>query len=79
MDHYSKHGLNPEEETIEDILKPLAYTMINLESMELYHIPSDPSEKVNLIQENTEVLEKMLDLAKIAREDMGDALIEKQA
>lgn len=47
--------------------------------MELYHIPSDPSEKVNLIQENTEVLEKMLDLAKIAREDMGDALIEKQA
>jgi len=57
---------------------PIKYAMHDLEQMELYHIPTDPSEKINVIDENPQVLEKFLKLAEKAREDMGDALAGKE-
>ena len=54
---------------------PIKYAMINLEEMELFHIPTDPSEKNNVINENPHVVDLFLKLADKAREDMGDALI----
>jgi arylsulfatase len=53
---------------------PIDYTMVSLEEMELYHIPSDPSELKNVIADNPEVLRLMLDHADRARNDLGDAL-----
>jgi arylsulfatase A-like enzyme len=53
---------------------PIDYTMVSLEEMELYHIPSDPSELKNVIADNPEILRLMLDQADRARNDMGDAL-----
>jgi len=57
---------------------PIKYAMLDLEQMELYHIPTDPSEKNNVIDENPQVLEQFLKLAEKAREDMGDALTGKE-
>lgn len=54
---------------------PLKYTMADLPEMELYHIPTDPSETNNVIHLNPDILNKMMELAKTAREDMGDALL----
>ncbi|MFD2201026.1 sulfatase [Shivajiella indica] len=54
---------------------PIQYTMKDLQEMELYHIPSDPSETTNVINSHPDILEKMINLAKKAREDMGDALM----
>ncbi|PSL07645.1 sulfatase family protein [Cecembia rubra] len=65
-----KSGQEPKNDGI-----PLQYRMMEIEHMELYHIPSDPSEKLNLIHEKPEILEKMIDLAIIAREDLGNALV----
>lgn len=53
---------------------PIDYYMIEMKEMELYHIPSDPSESRNVIGQNSEVVTKMKALAEKAREDMGDAL-----
>ncbi|WP_194975363.1 sulfatase family protein [Aquiflexum lacus] len=53
---------------------PIKYTMIELEEMELYHIPSDASEANNVIGENPQVVDMFLKLAEKARADMGDAL-----
>lgn len=53
---------------------PLKYMMNSLDQMELYHIPSDPSERENVIAAHPEIVEKMLNLADHARNDMGDAL-----
>jgi arylsulfatase len=53
---------------------PIKYTMVDLEEMELYHIPTDPSEENNVIGENPQVVDKFLKLADKAREDLGDAL-----
>jgi len=53
---------------------PIDYYMIEMKEMELYHIPSDPSESKNVIVQNPEVVAKMKVLAEKAREDMGDAL-----
>ena len=55
---------------------PINYTMIDLKDMELYHIPSDPSERKNVIKENPEIVEKILKYSDKARSDMGDALRE---
>ncbi len=56
---------------------PIKYTMIDLEEMQLFHIPTDPSEKNNVINENPHVVDLFLKLADKAREDMGDALTGK--
>lgn len=53
---------------------PLKYMMNSLDQMELYHIPSDPSERENVIEAHPEIVEKILNLADHARNDMGDAL-----
>jgi arylsulfatase A-like enzyme len=53
---------------------PVNYTMTTLDEMELYHLPSDPSEKNNVIDQNAVIVERMLELAESARSDMGDAL-----
>lgn len=57
---------------------PINYTMIDLEEMELYHIPTDPSEGNNVIDDNPQVVEQFLRLAEIAYLDMGDALTGKE-
>ncbi len=56
---------------------PLNYTMVDLPEMELYHIPSDPSERNNLLVDQPLQVQKMLKAAENAREDMGDALLGK--
>jgi arylsulfatase A-like enzyme len=56
---------------------PIKYTMENLLEMELYHIPTDPSEINNVIHLNPQILDRMIGLALQAREDMGDALLNK--
>ncbi|WP_291779403.1 sulfatase [Cecembia sp.] len=53
---------------------PNKYTMNTLTQMELYHIPSDPSELQNVITDHPEIVDKMVKLADHARNDMGDAL-----
>jgi arylsulfatase A-like enzyme len=53
---------------------PIDYHMIKMEEMELYHVPSDPSETTNVIAQQSQIVEKMLRLAESARIDMGDAL-----
>ncbi|WP_373524434.1 sulfatase [Aquiflexum sp.] len=56
---------------------PLKYTMVDLEGMELYHIPTDISEENNVIGDNTQVVDQFLKLADKAYLDMGDALTGK--
>lgn len=53
---------------------PVDYYMIDMKEMELYHIPSDPSESKNLLAKNPNIVAKMEALAEMARKDMGDAL-----
>lgn len=53
---------------------PVDYHMIEMKEMELYHIPTDPSESNNVIGQNPKIVSKMNALAEKAREDMGDAL-----
>ena len=53
---------------------PIKYEMAHIEVPELYHLGDDIRETHNLAQENPQVVEKMLQLAQQAREDMGDAL-----
>jgi arylsulfatase A-like enzyme len=57
---------------------PLQYTMTDLLEMELYHIPTDPGESVNVIHKHPDILENMMKIADQAREDMGDALLKKE-
>ena len=57
---------------------PIKYTMVDLKEMELYHIPSDPAEGNNVIDDNPQVVEQLLKLAEIAYLDMGDALSGKE-
>jgi arylsulfatase A-like enzyme len=56
---------------------PLDYIMVDLPNMELYHIPSDPSESKNVAAEQPIQVQKMLQAADKARLDMGDALTGK--
>ena len=53
---------------------PIDYYMIEMKEMELYHIPTDISESKNVISENPEIVAKMQAFAEKSREDMGDAL-----
>jgi arylsulfatase A-like enzyme len=57
---------------------PLQYTMTDVLEMELYHLPNDPGESVNVLYKHPDVLEKMMKIADKAREDMGDALLKKE-
>jgi arylsulfatase len=70
---HSYRSLVPGQEPRSDGL-PIDYHMIKMEQMELYHLPSDPSETTNVIAQQPQILEKMLRLAEPARIDMGDAL-----
>ncbi|WP_257667247.1 sulfatase family protein [Parapedobacter tibetensis] len=57
---------------------PIKYEMTKIEKPELYHLGDDISETNNLADKNPEVVEKMLQLAQQAREDMGDALMQME-
>jgi arylsulfatase len=57
---------------------PLKYTMADVLAPELYHIPTDPGETNNVIHLHPDILNKMIQLANYAREDMGDALLKKE-
>jgi arylsulfatase len=57
---------------------PIEYYMIEMEESELYHIPSDPSESRNVIDQNPGIVSKMNALAEKARVDMGDALQDRE-
>jgi arylsulfatase A-like enzyme len=57
---------------------PIDYFMIEMKAMELYHIPTDPSESKNVFDQNPEIVLKMNALAEKARADMGDALQNRQ-
>jgi len=57
---------------------PLNYSMTDVLDMELYHIPTDPGETNNVIHLHPDILDKMIQLANNAREDMGDALLKKE-
>jgi arylsulfatase A-like enzyme len=71
---HSYRVIAPDQEFRDDGF-PVKYTMTDLTEMELYHIPSDPSETNNVIHLNAAILDKMMELAKRARQDMGDALL----
>jgi arylsulfatase len=70
---HAYRSLVPGQEGRNDGL-PINYHMLKMEKMELYHLPSDPSETTNVIADHQGILEKMLQLAESARVDMGDAL-----
>jgi arylsulfatase len=57
---------------------PGKYGMIDLEEVELYDLENDPSETKNVSGDYPEVVKKMSALADNAREDMGDALQDRQ-
>lgn len=57
---------------------PIEYHMVQLSEMELYQITSDPSESQNLLDQNPDVVARILELAERAREDMGDALQKRE-
>ncbi|WP_439481301.1 sulfatase family protein [Cyclobacterium plantarum] len=57
---------------------PGKYEMIELEEMALFDLENDVSEKTNLIHENPDIVKEMMQLADKAREDMGDALNDKE-
>lgn len=57
---------------------PVKYEMLTLEEMELYDLEKDPSERYNIIEDNDEVVNKLQALAEKAREDMGDALQQRE-
>jgi len=40
--------------------------------MELFDLDLDPGEKINVVTEHPEIVKRLLELAEIAREDMGD-------
>lgn len=63
----------PGQDTRDDGI-PLKYEMVDLEEMNLYHIPTDPSERNNVISDHPQIVEQILDFAEKARQDMGDAL-----
>lgn len=53
---------------------PARYRYTKLKQMELYDLKNDMSESNNVIDENPEVLERLLAAAEVAREDLGDKL-----
>jgi arylsulfatase A-like enzyme len=53
---------------------PLEYKMVDLDKMELYHIPSDPEERKDVLEDNPKQVREILKWAEKARRDMGDAL-----
>ncbi|MFO7825599.1 MAG: sulfatase, partial [Cyclobacterium sp.] len=57
---------------------PGKYEMIEMEEMGLFDLGNDITESVNLIHERPEIANKMMELADIAREDLGDALQDKE-
>ncbi len=66
-------GQEPPEEGL-----PVNYEMLTLEAPELYHLRDDISETTNVIDQNPDIVEKMMALAERAREDMGDALRKRE-
>ena len=53
---------------------PGEYTNITLEEIELYHLPTDPSEQTNIAEKHPEVVAKIESLANEMRLKLGDAL-----
>ena len=55
---------------------PGHYNHVDLEKVELYNLKNDPSESKNVYKHNLNVVANMEVLAKTAREDLGDNLLE---
>ena len=53
---------------------PGKYNHKQVEAMELYDLRRDPAERYNVIQQHPQVLEKLLEIADEARNDLGDNL-----
>jgi arylsulfatase A len=70
-------SIAPGQETPDDG-SPIQYEMLTLDSPELYHLKDDIRESNNVIDQYPEVVEQMMALAEIAREDMGDALTDRE-
>ncbi|WP_375586167.1 sulfatase [Cyclobacterium xiamenense] len=57
---------------------PIRYEMVALEEPALFDLSKDPGESLNLADQHPEVVEEMIKLAERAREDMGDALQDRE-
>ncbi|WP_232834945.1 sulfatase family protein [Pleomorphovibrio marinus] len=57
---------------------PMKYEMLSLEEPELYNLKDDIKESRNVIDENPQIVQEMMALADRAREDLGDALTNKE-
>ena len=53
---------------------PIKYEYVNLLENELYNLKTDPSETINIINENPELAKKIIALADIKRKEIGDDL-----
>jgi len=53
---------------------PIKYEYVNLIENELYNLKTDPSETINIINENPELAKKIIALADIKRKEIGDDL-----
>jgi arylsulfatase A-like enzyme len=67
-------SIAPGQESRDDGI-PIKYEMLDLTEMELYYIPTDPSEEKNVISENQDIVDLILKYADSVRDDMGDALV----
>lgn len=54
------------------------YKELEVKSMELYDLRRDPSERYNIIDQNPEIVEKLLEIADEARRDLGDNLTKSE-
>ncbi|WP_409150223.1 sulfatase [Sphingobacterium sp. BS-2] len=54
------------------------YKEHEVKTMELYDLRRDPGERYNVIEQNPEVLEKLLEIADEARRDLGDNLTKSE-
>lgn len=54
------------------------YNELQVKTMELYDLRRDPGERYNVIEQNPEILEKLLEIADEARKDLGDNLTKSE-
>ncbi|WP_194775843.1 sulfatase family protein [Pararhodonellum marinum] len=57
---------------------PIEYHMLDFQDMALYDLQEDIAESVSVLEDHPEIVKKMHELAEIARQDMGDALTERE-
>lgn len=54
------------------------YNELEVKTMELYDLRRDPGERYNVIEQNPEIMEKLLEIADEARKDLGDNLTKSE-